>query len=113
MACLALSKGLNYALAAVFVPIRDSLCGVEKAIGALPEETVEEITEETFRILKGSCKPKDNLTGAERRALQALKASGVLTVLLADKGNAAMVLGTSDYIQKIAALLESSRLFFT
>jgi hypothetical protein len=30
----------------------------------------------------------------------------VLTVLPADKGNAAMVLGTSDYNQKNAALLD-------
>jgi hypothetical protein len=101
------------ALAPVFVPVRDILCGVEKAIGALPEETAEEITQESFRILKGSRKPKDNLTGAERRALRALKASGVFTVLLADEGNAAMALDTSDYIQKITAHLEISRLFFT
>jgi hypothetical protein len=88
-----------------FVPIKDILCGVEKAIGALPEETAEEIRQETVRILKGSRKPKDNLTGAERRAFRALKANAALTVLPADKGNVAVVLGTSDYNQKIAALL--------
>jgi hypothetical protein len=40
------------------------------------------------------------------RALWALKTSDVLTVLLADKGNAAVVLDTSDYNWKIAALME-------
>jgi hypothetical protein len=41
------------------------LCGVEKVIGALPEETAEEIWNETVRILKGSCKPKCSLAGVE------------------------------------------------
>jgi hypothetical protein len=67
-----------------------------------------EIQQETVRIFKGSNKPKDNLTGAERMALRALKSNESLTVLLADKGNAAVVLGTFDYNQKIAALLEDT-----
>jgi hypothetical protein len=87
------------------VPVKDILCGVEKAIGVLPEEIVEEIRQETVRILKGSHKPKINLTGAERRALQALKTNEALTILLADKGNETVVLGTSDYKWKMAALL--------
>jgi hypothetical protein len=105
-ACLALSKGLNFAVAPVSVPVKDILYGVEKAIVALLEQTAEEIQQETVRILKGSCKPKENLNGAERRALQALKANEELTVIPADKGNEAVVLGTSDYNQKITALLE-------
>ncbi|PNF41399.1 hypothetical protein B7P43_G14428 [Cryptotermes secundus] len=102
----ALSKGLNFAVAPSSIPVKDILCGVEKAVMVLPEETAEEIRQETVRILKGSNKPKDNLTGAERRALRALKSNETLTVLPADKGNAAVVLATSDYNQKIAALLE-------
>jgi hypothetical protein len=75
-------------------------------MGTLPEETAEQIRQETVRILKGSHKPKDNLTGAERRALRSLKANEALTVLPADKGNAIVVQNTSDYNRKIAALLE-------
>jgi hypothetical protein len=59
----------------VFVPVKDILCGLEKAVVAMPEETAEEIRQETVRILKGFCKPKDNLTVAERRSLRALKAN--------------------------------------
>jgi hypothetical protein len=73
------------------------LCGVEKAIGALPEETAEEIRQEIVKILKGSRKPKDNLTGAERRELRALKTNEALTVLPADKVNTDVILDTSDY----------------
>jgi hypothetical protein len=105
-ACSVLSKGLNFAVAPASVTVKDILCGVEKGIGALPEETAEEIRQETVRVLKGSHKPKDKLTGAERRALRALKTNKARPVLPADKGNAAVVLGTSDYNRKIAALLE-------
>jgi hypothetical protein len=42
-ACSALSKGLNYAVTPAVLPIEDILCGVEKAVGALPEETAEEV----------------------------------------------------------------------
>jgi hypothetical protein len=74
-ACSILSKGLNYAVTLAVVPVEDILRGgVEKAIGALPEETAEEVRQETIKILKGSRKPKANLTGAEMRALWALKA---------------------------------------
>jgi hypothetical protein len=102
----ALSKSLIFAVAPGSIPVKNILCGVENAIMALPEETAEEIRQETVRILKGSKKPKDNLTGTERRALRALKSNKTLTVLPADKGNAAVVLCTSDYNQMIAALLE-------
>jgi hypothetical protein len=87
------------------IPAKDFLCGVKKAIVTLPEETAKEIIQEAVRILKGSRQPKDNLTGAERRALWSLKANDSLTILLADKGNAAVVLGTSDYNKNIATLL--------
>jgi hypothetical protein len=42
----ALSKGLNYAVAPAVLPVEDILCGVEKAVGALPEETAEEVRQD-------------------------------------------------------------------
>jgi hypothetical protein len=89
-------------------PVKDILCGVEKAIGTLLEEAAEEILQETVRILKGSRQPKGNITHARRRALRSLKANETLTILPADKGNAAVVLGTSDYNRKIATVLEEA-----
>jgi hypothetical protein len=103
--CSALCKGVNYAVVPGLIPVKDSLCGVGKVIQTLPEEIVE-IRQEKVRILKGSSQSKDKLTGAERRALRSLKANDLPTILLADKGNAAVVLGTSDYNQKIATVLE-------
>jgi hypothetical protein len=105
-ACTALSNSLNYAVALGHIPVKDFLCGVNKVIGCLPEETVEDIQQQTVTVLKGYSQPKDNPTGAECRALQSLEANDLLAVLLAHRGNAAMVLGTSDYNQKINTLLQ-------
>jgi hypothetical protein len=96
-ACLALSKGLTYAETLAVVPVEDILCEVEIALGALPKEPPKEVWQENVRIPKGFCKPKDNLTSVERRALWALKANVELMVLLADKGNVTVVLDTTDY----------------
>lgn len=48
-------------------------------------------------ILKGSRKPKDNLTIENRMALQTLRANETLKVLPVDKGNVTLVLATADY----------------
>jgi hypothetical protein len=50
--------------------------------------------------------PKYNLSGAERRAHRFTEASDLLTVLPADKNNAAMVPGIPDYSRKVPILLE-------
>jgi hypothetical protein len=55
--------------------------GRGKDIGTIPEETAEDIRQETVRILKCSRQPKDNLTGVERRALRFSKANETLIVL--------------------------------
>jgi hypothetical protein len=99
-----LRKGLNYAVAHGSIQLKDFLCGVEKAIGPLPEESAVEIRQKTVRIIKGSRKTNDNITGAERRAFRSLKDNDLFTVLPADKGTAAVVLVISDYSQKIATL---------
>jgi hypothetical protein len=70
----ALGKGLNYAVTPGHMPVKDIICGVEKAIRALPIESAEEIRQETVRILKSSRVPKNILSGAERNALRSLKA---------------------------------------
>jgi hypothetical protein len=80
--------------------IEGFLSGAEKAIGFLPEEADEEVRQETVRILKASTKPKNNLPGAQRRAL---RANGDLRALPTDK----VILNTGDYKQKVAALLGS------
>jgi hypothetical protein len=57
--------------------------------------------------LKVSNKPRDNLSGAERRDLWSLRTNADLTVIHADKGNGKVVLDTMDYNEKISALLRA------
>jgi hypothetical protein len=101
-----LQRGLNFAVAPCTLPIVDILAGVEKAVHTLPVEMAEEARQETVRVIKSSSRPKDNLTRDEREALRTLKENTNLTILLADKGNATVVLNNLDYKQKITSLLE-------
>jgi hypothetical protein len=73
---------------------------VKKAVKLLPVVMAEEARLKTVRILRESSKLKDNLTGTERRELSDL------TILLADKVSATVVLNTVDYNHKIGALLQ-------
>ena len=101
-----LQKGLNYAVTPKATPIEDILTGVEKAIQSLPAEKAEEARQETVRILKNTKRPRDNLSKAERTALKNLKDNTNLTILPADKGNATVILNTTDYKQKISTMLQ-------
>jgi hypothetical protein len=99
----AVTDDLRYAVTPAVLPIEDFLSGIEKAVRSLPEEAAEEVRQDTARIPKASRKPEDNLFGAERKALRALHTNADLKVLLANKGNAAVI--TSNCNRKAAALL--------
>jgi hypothetical protein len=105
----ALSKGLNYeyAVSPAALPNEDFLTGVGIAIVSLPVQATEEVRQETLRSLKASNRPRDNLSGAERRALRSLRTNADLTVIYADKGNTTVVLVTTDYNEKISAFLRA------
>jgi len=90
------------------IPIEDILAGVEKAVHSLPVEIAEEAKQETVRIIKGSSRPKHNITKAERTALRILKNNTDLSILPAGKGNATVILNTVDYKQKITSLFEAA-----
>ena len=98
-----LQKGLNFAVTPCSTRIEDILAGVEKAALSLPVEMAEEARQETVRIIKNSSRSGDNLRTTERAALKTLKDNVYLTILPADKGNATVVLNTSDYKQKISS----------
>jgi hypothetical protein len=88
------------------VPVEVILGGVEKAVSTLPVEAAEEVRQETVRNLKMARKLKNNVRRAEKLALQTLRRNADLTVLPADKGNATVILNTSDYTEKVLVLLD-------
>jgi len=96
-----LQKGLNYAVAPRNPPIEEILVGTEKAVRSLPVEQAEEARHESVRIIKTPTRTKNNLTKNERMALTALKDNIHLTILPADKGNATVILNSTDYKQRL------------
>jgi hypothetical protein len=88
---------LNFSVSPSVLMVEDILCAVEKAIRALPEESAEEIRQETVRTLKRS--RKINLRKAEIQALHTLRGNPDLTVLSADKGKATVIHNTTDYVE--------------
>lgn len=99
-----LAKGLNFAPTPRAVPIKDIICGVEQAIRDLPPDAAEEIRRETCLALKRTVF-KSNLNKEEHNALRVLRADKDLVVLPADKGNAAVVLDSTTYKDKVTNLL--------
>jgi hypothetical protein len=92
----ALCQCLNYAVAPAVFPIEDVLRGVEKAVKSLPVKVAEEARQKTVRKLGDSSGLRVNLTVAERMVLSVLWKNSDLTILLADEGNATVVLNTMD-----------------
>jgi hypothetical protein len=102
----ALCQYLNYAVALAILPIEDTFSGVEKAVKSLPVEVAEEARQETVRKLGDFSGPRVNLTVGERMVLSVLQKNNDLTILLADKDHATVVLNTVDYDDKIGVLLQ-------
>jgi len=73
----------------------------------LPVESAEEARQETVRIINVPPNPEIT-TRTERATLRNLKNNSEITILPADKGNATVILNTTDYKQKINTLLEDS-----
>ncbi|KAI5644679.1 hypothetical protein NE865_03331 [Phthorimaea operculella] len=62
-------------------------------------------------ILRKARLPTSNATAAERQALKALRENKEVLVLKADKGNATVVMDTTEYDHKIQALLEDVNVY--
>jgi hypothetical protein len=84
------------------VTVEDIACVVKKVVGALPEETADDVRQETARILNRSRKPLDNLTVA----FGLWKPMRSSLAFADNKCNSIMVLDTVDYNMKVPALLE-------
>ncbi|PSN32959.1 hypothetical protein C0J52_25090, partial [Blattella germanica] len=97
---------LNFAPAPKAIPFKDIISGVECAVRDLPAEVSEDIRREVCKSLKNAVPPKRNLSVSENQALRALRENTNVVVLPADKGNAAVVMSSANYHEKIAALLE-------
>lgn len=106
-ACTAvLAKGLNFAPTPTSTPTLQVISGVERAITGLPVDAAEEVRSEVSRVLKRTTTSRPNITKEERAALRKMRNDDSIVVLPADKGNASVVMLSTDYKQKIQAILE-------
>ncbi|KAJ0170974.1 hypothetical protein K1T71_013746 [Dendrolimus kikuchii] len=102
-----LEKGLNYAITPRKIPFENIICNVEECLvrNSMQKEDAEAIRQDISSVLRRSRLPKPNLTRAEYIALKNIRNKPEITVLRADKGNATVVMDTSDYNSKIQDLL--------
>ncbi len=103
----ALKKGLNFAVAPNRIPTEKIISGVEAAIRRIPTDTSEEIRQEIATIIRKSKLPKRNVTKQEIQALKELRSDESTTVIPADKGNATVLMKTTEYKEKMHSLLEA------
>ncbi|KAJ8923889.1 hypothetical protein NQ315_006665 [Exocentrus adspersus] len=75
--------------------MEEIIANVENGIKNLPIRAAENIRMETARILQRAALPK-NLTRKESRALRELRQDDSIVILAADKGNATVVMESTD-----------------
>ncbi|KAI5636423.1 hypothetical protein NE865_10843 [Phthorimaea operculella] len=104
---------MNFALTPKRVPVENIICGVEEALirNKIPSSDAETMRQDIAVILRKARLPTSNATAAERQALKALRENKEVLVLKADKGNATVVMDTTEYDHKIQALLEDVNVY--
>ena len=101
-----LAKGNNFSITPKTVPTEDIIANIEASIQKLPAEVSEVIRSEASRILRKAKPPQSNITKKERMAIKDLNSNKDIIILPADKGNATVLMNTTDYKDKLNSLLD-------
>lgn len=107
-----LSRGVNFNTEAPPEPGK-VICAVERAVGQLPSEVRQEARTRAIGVLSGLRRhcARLHLSVAERQAIRSLRNNSSIAILPADKGNATVLLDSSDYHTKMLALLEDQQTY--
>ena len=100
-----LARGLNFAVTPTSIPVEDYVVATEQATWSIPQSQRDELRAEISGILKNAKVPKSNLCAEEKNALQTLRQEKSIKILAADKGRATVVMDTSNYEDKMKAML--------
>ncbi|XP_039221239.1 uncharacterized protein LOC120318067 [Crotalus tigris] len=87
------------------IPTENIICGVEATLIKINPDEANKIRLEVTNILLSSNPPRCNLH-KEQKALTNLRKDNNIIILPADKGNATVVMNTSDYQAKLSNLLQ-------
>ena len=103
-----LSKGLKFAVKNNKPKYMDFIAGIESATPHLTDENKEELRCKV-RMALNMKNQKTNISSEEIISLKGLKLDANVKILPADKGNATVLLNSSDYGLKIKEVLEAGK----
>ena len=103
-----LQRGLNFAQNSRTLHKSEIIAGVEPALRKCKNTIAAEHARSLIASVMRNCKPlQSNITTQERQAIRSLKKDKELMILPADKGNATVVLDTTDYIDRANTILNN------
>ena len=102
---LLLNKGLNFATTIKRIPYLDLIALIEDAALKIPKASADELRWKVRPALEKSKPPKPNISKTERHALKSLQDNNSIIILLADKGNATVVMDRVEYSNKLADMI--------
>ena len=100
-----LNKGLNFATTITQIPHVDLIAQSEDAALEIPKARTDELRWKVRQALEKSKTLKPNISNAERQAIKSLQDDNSIIILLADKGNATVVMDRLEYANKMADLI--------
>jgi len=103
-----LEKGFNFSPIPHRINIKDILCSMESITHHLPTHEAEEIRQACGRILHLSKPPKPSLSKEEFQYICHLNDNPNIIILKFDKGNAIVIMNTSNYKSEFKYLRLSS-----
>ncbi|XP_067676379.1 uncharacterized protein [Haliotis asinina] len=97
-----LAKGLKYVPAAAKINTDAFITSIESGLQQLaPNGNVDYLRHQIIDTIKQAPKPRSNLTHQERQAITELKKDGSITIIEADKGKAAVIMDTPEFLQLV------------
>ncbi|XP_072030440.1 uncharacterized protein [Amphiura filiformis] len=106
-----LARGLNFAVSVDKIPHTEYIVACETACAKLPWQEAQSLRAEVTGMLKSAKVPKSNITKEERSALKELKKSKDLLIMGADKGRCTVVQTTTEYENKVHAMLSDEHTY--
>ena len=98
---------MNFSVTLKNIPTKDIVAKVKTVVKNLPIAEADNIRAKTSLVLQKASPTEDNLSEKQRQALHSLKEDKEITILLADKGRATVILNKEDYIKKCNDHLDS------
>ena len=102
-----LFKGMNFALTPRKIPVKDIIQSTEPALKHLDKTAANQVRIQVLQTLKNAKLPRPNTSKQANAAIQALHRDKSIHSMSADKGNATVVMSTTDYDHKVTAILST------